>query len=376
MQRSLPVFNYSLNNSAGDNSTLDVYIDSVIVDCQTQQIYEQWFGDTTPTSYLSFRNQINAANPKTVNVHINSGGGSVIEANAMHDFLMSLQAKGVIVNMEGCGIVASAATKLLMSTKGGKGKCTMTENSWFMIHNVAGGIEGDVNEVENYAKVLRKFNNEVRDFYAEKTGLAPETISAWMNKETWFTAEEACKNGFIDEVTPAQNFTNSISIDAWPFQDKSVLNAYNAFTKSTPIMDMNTLPNKIGEAVKNALSELGFGTNKDLKPKNVSNAVEAAVAASLEGLNEAITNQVNEAVTNQVNAALANLPENFTNAINEAVNAATAELAKADTVVTNEAFEAFKGELVNKLAKPMAPNNKGANVAENKYDHEGVSYTD
>jgi ATP-dependent Clp endopeptidase proteolytic subunit ClpP len=224
MKRQFQAFNYKVVNQSED--TLDVYIDGIIVDAETQQILKDWFGDDTSVSYKSFRDQVVNAKPKTINVYINSGGGMVTDAMAIHDFLIDQQNKGVRVNRVGRGIVASAATYLLVGDNS-----SMSENSWFMIHNVSGGAYGDVNMMENYAKSMRKFNDSIVTFYAKATGLSETVIGNMMDKETWMTAEEAKEKGFIKNIDGKADFTNTIKPEHWPFENTAVLNAYNSAVK-------------------------------------------------------------------------------------------------------------------------------------------------
>lgn len=208
---------------------LNIDIDGEIVDAPTQEIMKNYWGDETSVSFKSFRDQVNASKAKTLNVSVNSGGGHVGDAMAIHDYLVELKGKGVTVNTAGRGIVASAATYIVMA---GKDNSSMSANSWFMIHNVSGGIWGDVNEIENYSKTLRKFNNTIRDYYSNETGLPPETVSALMNKETWLTAQEAKDKGFVKNITGETNFKNAIKPEHWQFSNTTVLAAYNSFTKT------------------------------------------------------------------------------------------------------------------------------------------------
>jgi ATP-dependent protease ClpP protease subunit len=226
MKRQFQAFNYKVVNQAED--TLDVYIDGAIVDAETQQILKDWFGDDTSVSYKSFRDQVTAANPKKMNIYVNSGGGIVTDAMAMHDFIKDQIIKGVTVNTIGRGIIASAATYILMA---GGDNSSMSENSWFMIHNVSGVIWGDVNIIENYAKSMRKFNDAITGFYAKATGLSETVIGNMMDAETWMIASEAKDKGFVKNIDGAADFNNSIKPEHWPYKNTAVLNAYNSAVK-------------------------------------------------------------------------------------------------------------------------------------------------
>lgn len=224
MKRQFQAFSYKVENKADD--TLDVHIDGIIVDAETQQILKDWFGDDTSVSYKSFRDQVTTAKPKTINLFVNSGGGMVTDAMAIRDFLASQEAAGVRVNRTGRGVVASAATFLVMGNNS-----VLSENSWFMIHNVSGGVYGDVNMIESYARATRKFNDAVSSVYMKATGLSATVIGNMMDQETWMTAQEAKDKGFVKAIEGAATFTNKISPDAWPYSNQAVLNLYNAAVK-------------------------------------------------------------------------------------------------------------------------------------------------
>ena len=226
MKRQFQAFNYKVVNQAED--ALDVFIDGVIVDAETQQILQDYWGDETSVSYKSFRDQVTKAAPKTLNIYINSGGGMVTDAMAMHDFIKAQIKNGVTVNTIGRGIVASAATYILMA--GGENS-SMSENSWFMIHNVSGMIWGDVNIIENYATSMRKFNDAITGFYAKATGLSEKEIGNMMNAETWMPANEAKEKGFVKNIDGKADFSNAIKPEQWPYANTTVLNAYNSAVK-------------------------------------------------------------------------------------------------------------------------------------------------
>lgn len=331
-EREILIFNFSIQNQADDS--LDVFVDGDIVDASTQEIYKNWFGDETSVSYRSFRDQITKANPKTINVYVNSYGGHVGDAMAMHDFLEELEAKNVTVNRIARGIVASAATYLVMG-KNSK----IADNAWLMIHNVSGAIWGDVNTVENYATTLRKFNNAIRDFYASKTGQEPEQISKMMNKETWLTADEAVDKGFINEKAGSSQATNKIEKEKWPFQNMFVLNSFNNSITSPqniiPDMEQNkTLLAQINTTMNNALNTLldtlGIKNKED---KNVTDALatfSTAIGNALGELKVPTQDEIQNMVNTAVTKALETIPENFTKAINEAVSTGTKNFITED----------------------------------------------
>lgn len=298
-KRPIQVFSYTVTNS-GENS-LDIHIDGTIVDAETQEIYKQWFGDDTSVSYKSFRNQVEKSGAQTLNVFINSPGGLVTDAMAIHDFLQDQQNKGVKVNTFGRGIIASAATYILMASNNPE----MSKNSWFMIHNVSGGIRGNVDEIEQYAQTLRKFNDRSRDFYSSATGIRKEDISKMMNAETWLTADEAKSKGFIKSVTGDVEFTQSLDAEHWQISNTTVFNSYNAAVKKLPAQnqldDMKKILTDLAANVMNAI--------KGIKPVEQKAGESFDQTALLTSIGEAISKQfenVGEQMETAVNTAVEN----------------------------------------------------------------------
>jgi ATP-dependent Clp endopeptidase proteolytic subunit ClpP len=289
--KKLEVFNYAISNSGNDS--VDIHIDGVIVDAQTQQIMRDWWGDETSVSYKSFRDQVLASKAKTINVYVNSYGGHIGDAMAIHDMLTEEQAKGKTVNTKGRGIIASAATFILMA-----GNSEMSANSWFMIHNASGAIEGDVNVIETYAKVLRQFNDRVRDFYASATGMRKEDVTKMMDAETWLTSTDAKAKGFVKNVTSSASFKNLIQSDAWCFKNTAVLNQYNSFVKKDIQMEIGAFQRTliVAQAESFTVTDGGF-----LLEEAALNNIEAALifASNLEEANASLMQGAEEA-----NAAL------------------------------------------------------------------------
>lgn len=364
--------NYNYIQNTADSSVLDVFIDGDIVDAPTQELYKNWFGDETSTSYKSFRDTITASTSKRVNIHINSGGGMMADAFAMHDFIEEGIANGKDWHTYGKGMVASAATYPLLA--GGK-NMHISNNCFFMIHNASGGNYGDVNEMESYAATLRKFNDTARNLYAEKFAKPKETIATWMNKETWWTGEDMVQMGLIaaENCGPAENaITNSIPKEKWPFQNMAILNTINNSIPKPKNKEMKN--NKIATAINDAFAKY-FTNGVTLQTAKVDD-LKIAITDAL-GLQEdddtvdpaAITNAFNAAMTgdafttavaNAVTNVLATVPKNIT----DAIATATAGFAKATDVVDKTTFETMRNDIAAKLGTQTLKNTRGKATSE------------
>lgn len=371
---NIPFFNYNVTNQS---NRLDVYIDGNIVNAPTQELYREWFNDETSVSFKSFRQQVLDSGLRNIRITINSMGGQVGDAMAMHDFIKDLENKGYTIETIGMGMICSAATYILSASKNSK----ISENSYYMIHNVSGGVQGDVNEIENYSRTLRQFNNDVRDYYCNLTGKSADEITNLMNAETWFNGKQAVENKFVKSLLiEEEKFENSISTRDWMFNNTTVLNAYNALVKVPENLDENFNikdMNKIVEAIVNA-----FKTNKLVVTDSNASAEPLTVETLTGALNKAFegvdltptvpAETVDAAVSNFFTAGL---PENILNQIKEAVKSEPVNLEE------DEAFVNL-GKRLGDVEQKIANNTGGAKPkgtstqtpVEDKYETEGIGW--
>lgn len=129
----------------------------------------------------------------TVNIRINSGGGSVFTALSFYSLLKS-SGKKVIASVD--GICASAATFFLCAAS----EVTMTIGGQIMIHDPLAGVFGQAKDLRKMADILDKVGGSIAMLYKEKTGQDIEDIQQKMNNETWFSAQEAKDYGFVSDI--------------------------------------------------------------------------------------------------------------------------------------------------------------------------------
>lgn len=130
-----------------------------------------------------------------LNIHINSGGGSVDEGFAIHDKLL---ASPYSITTIGEGMVGSIATIIFLSGDTRK----MFKNSKFFIHNpyipFTDGLEAK--DAQKIADELKAEEERILNFYAEKTGKKSDEIKPFMDKQTSFSSSEAVDMGFVTEI--------------------------------------------------------------------------------------------------------------------------------------------------------------------------------
>lgn len=166
-------------------------IKGVIVSNDDKWIYE-WF-EMDATCPRDVSNQIEKANGEDLEVEINSGGGDVYAGSEIYTTLKDYKGNVTVKIM---GIAASAASVIAMAGK----KVLMSPTAQMMIHNVSSGTWGDYRDMEHEAKVLKNYNTSIANAYMLKTGIEQKDLLDLMNDETWFNAQQALENKFIDEI--------------------------------------------------------------------------------------------------------------------------------------------------------------------------------
>ncbi len=131
---------------------------------------------------------------KTVQVRINSGGGSAFGGVAMYN---ALQAHPGEVTCCVEGLAASAASLVAMA-----GKTVMGKGAMMMIHPPLTVAMGNAEQFRKTADVLDKVQDALAEIYKSKTGKSLDEINDLLDAETWMNGDEAVAAGFADEVMP------------------------------------------------------------------------------------------------------------------------------------------------------------------------------
>lgn len=136
---------------------------------------------------------IGAMKTKAITVRINSPGGDVFDGTAIFNALANHPAK-VTTRVE--GLAASMGSVLAMAGK----EVQAYSNTWMMIHDPWVLAMGNQYELRDIADVLEKIGGSLLDIYTGKTKTGKKEMKQMMADETWMTAAEAEKKGFVDTV--------------------------------------------------------------------------------------------------------------------------------------------------------------------------------
>lgn len=160
-------------------------------------IGEDWWGDGRSTSAADFVAKLNALSPsvRNIKVRINSVGGSVSDALAIHNVLRAHPAT-IQVDVE--GVAFSAASLIAMAGD----TVRMYPASLLMVHAPWTYAGGDAASMRDVADQLDTYADAMATAYARKTGKPLETVRGLLADGTdhYFTGEEAVAEGFADEL--------------------------------------------------------------------------------------------------------------------------------------------------------------------------------
>jgi len=96
------------------------------------------------------------------------------------------------------GQAASMGAFLLSG--GAKGKRLILPNARTMIHQPSGGAQGQATDIEIQAKEILKTRDHLINLYSEQTGKDYEEIKQAIDRDNWFTSEEAMEFGLLDRI--------------------------------------------------------------------------------------------------------------------------------------------------------------------------------
>ena len=132
---------------------------------------------------------------RDIKLYINSPGGSVTAGLAIYDTMQYLKCP---VSTICIGLTASMAAVILAA--GTKGKRFSLPNAEILLHQVAGGMQGQAADIEITAKQIMHMKEKLNKIISSHTGQPLAKVEKDTDRDFYLTAEEAKKYGLIDEV--------------------------------------------------------------------------------------------------------------------------------------------------------------------------------
>jgi ATP-dependent Clp protease protease subunit len=137
---------------------------------------------------------------KDIQMYVNSPGGGVYAGLAIYDTMRFIKPD---VATTCCGIAMSMGSLLLAA--GAAGKRAALPNARILLHQPHGGFQGQATDIQIHAKEALALRQRMEEIYAEHTGRPVADVSDVLERDRFFTPEEALDYGLIDRVTLDRN---------------------------------------------------------------------------------------------------------------------------------------------------------------------------
>lgn len=157
-----------------------------------------WTGEETGISAEEFKKALDEASPKPLDIHIDSGGGSVYEAFAICAAIQKYPGQTTAYID---GLAASAASYIAVVCD----EVVMADYAYLMIHCASSWLAGNADDMRKEAEQLDRLDSNLAEIYAKRSALTRDEVVAYMREETWFTAAEALDCGLCTQVTETEN---------------------------------------------------------------------------------------------------------------------------------------------------------------------------
>jgi ATP-dependent Clp protease protease subunit len=139
---------------------------------------------------------LEASDPdRDISLYVNSPGGVVYAGMAIFDTMQFIRPDVATVC---CGVAMSMGAVLLAG--GAEGKRTALPNSRILIHQPSGGFQGQATDIEIHAREALYLREKIENIFVERTGQPRERVHDDMERDRFFTPEEAAEYGLIDRV--------------------------------------------------------------------------------------------------------------------------------------------------------------------------------
>ncbi len=132
---------------------------------------------------------------KDIDFYINSPGGSVSAGLAIYDCMQMIKPNVATICV---GQAASMGAVLLAG--GAKDKRYCLKHSRVMIHQVSGGFQGTVADINVQAAESNRYMDILMAIMATHTGKDPEVVRKDCDRDNFMSAEEAVSYGIVDKV--------------------------------------------------------------------------------------------------------------------------------------------------------------------------------
>ena len=161
----------------------------------------------------------------TIELHINSNGGSVYEGLAIISAIKNSKSK-IIGYVD--GVAASMAAVIALSLP----ECYMNKYARMMTHRVQAGCYGNADELRQQADLVDSIENDLVDILVKKTKMTAEQVKTTYitDRDKWMTAEDCRRAGLINGIIDNDDLSLPNNIkpeDIYNIYDKELTNKFS-----------------------------------------------------------------------------------------------------------------------------------------------------
>lgn len=191
----------------------------VIVPSNYKWIYDLFGMECVcPADVTQIINEARKDNDSVI-IKVNSRGGSVEAGSEIYE---EIKTSDVYIESRIVGDCCSAATYVACAAN----KASISPLGQYMVHRSScGGVSGNCNDLQVAAQMLSETDEGIANAYVIKTGKNREEILEMMNNTTFMSAQNALKNGFVDEILFDEN---GIVSNIIANSSQSILSAFNS----------------------------------------------------------------------------------------------------------------------------------------------------
>lgn len=194
-----------------------------------------------------------------VDLHINSGGGSIFEGTAIYHNLVNYSGGKLRAYVD--GVAASAASLIAMAGE----EIVVEPAATMMIHDGSGGVWGTAKDMRNTADVLDLLSDQIAAVYAHRAG---GTATAWreimQSGDTWYSATAAVEAGLATRAGTLPSKPADPDEDEDEPEDLAALAAVArvftaripTLTRPAPLVPARVMSSDDVEGIRNAMKGL------------------------------------------------------------------------------------------------------------------------
>ena len=153
------------------------------------------YWDDSGITEKEFRNAL-AQFPKgsgNIDVLVNSEGGSVQEGLGIYN---AIKERASEITAKITGYALSIASVFPLAA----GRVISPKSAIWMTHKAWSYAQGNDDDMDAAARMLREHNKTLAEIYAKETGKTVEEWEGWMKAETWIRGSKAIEYGLADET--------------------------------------------------------------------------------------------------------------------------------------------------------------------------------